>query len=281
VQSGRQPARPAAPPANVQQLLADGRLTVGLGLGTEDLGSVNIPQDPAQHRFERTMSLWGRQIRLDARFILTRDDFARALEDCEVLFVTSHSRFGAGPVFRSDGKALPFLMQQTRGYDIVMPDDEICGFSGTVKRRFFSREKDRFYTVFAPDGSDLEKVRPLHGYQLLVLSTCTSKKHFDDEIRRLRAGYPTTAVYTTRAACLDTGMNVFMRLMAEIFQGHKMPELVAALNQEYKAVAERNARKGAKAWKAVDGMYTLGFDTLEEGTRGQDGGARNKKTARR
>ena len=249
-------------PAYAEALLADGRLSIGLGIGTEDLGAVRLPRNSGGIQLEKKMRICGREVEVQARFILTREDFRRALLECEVLFVTSHSRFGAGPVFRDEGKAAPFLMQQTRGYEIVMPDEEICGFQGKVKRRYYDRARGKDYTVFEPDGSDLERARPLHGYQLLVMSTCTSMRHFGDEIERFRSPYPTAAILTLRAACLDPGMNVFMRLLAGIFQGSELPAIVASMNREYNAVAAREARRGVKAWKQVDKMYALEINTL-------------------
>ena len=233
-------------PAYVEALLADGRLSIGLGIGTEDLGSVRLPAQQEQRNFRQQLRICGRPVLVEARLILTREEFRQGLAECEILFVTSHSRFGAGPVFLLDGKAYPFLMQTTPGYEIIMPDDEICGYQGRVKRRFYSKDKNKNYTVFEPDGSDLDKARPLHGYQLLVLSTCTSQKHFRDEIQAFRSIYPTTAIFTRRAACLDTGMNIFMRMLAEIFQARPLPVIVSAMNQEYRDVAERQVRKGAR-----------------------------------
>ena len=259
--SGRRNS-PAPLPAYAEALLADGRLSIGLGIGTEDLGAVRLARDQEGQKVKKNIRICGRPVEVEARFILTREDFRQALGDCEIIFVTSHSRFGAGPVFRNDGKAFPFLMQQTKGYEIVMPDEEICGFTGKIKRRFYNQDKGKYYTVFEPDGSDLDKARPLHGYQLLVLSTCTSMKHFGDEIKKFRSPYPTTAILTQRAACLDTGMNIFMCLLAQIFQARELPAVVKAMNAEYNAVAAREARKGVKAWKQVDNMYVLGINTL-------------------
>jgi hypothetical protein len=254
---------PSGPePDYVEALLADGRLSIGLGIGTEDLGSVRFPAQHEQRHFSQLLRICGREVLVEARFILTREEFRQGLAECEILFVTSHSRFGAGPVFLLDGKAYPFLMQTTPGCEIIMPDDEICGYQGRVKRRFYSKAKSKNYTVFEPDGSDLDAARPLHSYQLLVLSTCTSQKHFRDEIRAFRSIYPTTAIFTRRAACLDTGMNIFMRMLAEIFQARPLPDIVSAMNQEYRDVAERQVRKGAAAWKVVEEMYTLGINTL-------------------
>ena len=258
----RRQETPAALPAYLEALLADGRLSIGLGIGTEDLGAVRLPAQPELRAIKRQLRICGRPVLVEARLILTREEFRRGLAECEILFVTSHSRFGAGPVFLLDGKAYPFLMQKTRGYEIIMPDDEISGYQGKVKRRFYNHDKNKNYTVFEPDSSDLDKASPLHGYQLLALSTCTSLKHFRDEIEAFRSIYPTTAIFTTRAACMDTGMNIFMRMLADIFQARPLPDIVSSMNREYKDVATRQVRKGSVSWKIIDEMYTLGINTL-------------------
>jgi hypothetical protein len=260
--TSRRQAASGPEPAYIEAFLADGRLSIGLGIGTEDLGSVRLPAQQKQRKFKQQLSICGRSVLVEARLILTREEFKQGLEECEILFVTSHSRFGAGPVFLLDGKAYPFLMQTTPGYEIIMPDEEICGYQGRVKRHFYNKDKNKNYTVFEPDGSDLDKARPLHSYQLLVLSTCTSQKHFRDEIQTFRSIYPTTTIFTRRAACLDTGMNIFMRMLAEIFQARPLPVIVSAMNQEYRNVAERQVRKGSTSWKVIEEMYALGINTL-------------------
>jgi hypothetical protein len=123
-------------PDYVEALLADGKLSIGLGIGTEDLGSVRLPAQQEQRNFRQQLRICGRSVLVEARLILTREEFKKGLAECEILFVTSHSRFGAGPVFLLDGKAYPFLMQTTPGYEIIMPDEEICGYQGKVKRHF-------------------------------------------------------------------------------------------------------------------------------------------------
>ena len=253
---------PAPLPAYLEALLADGKLTIGLGIGTEDLGTVRLPPEKERRVVMQQLRICGRPVLVEARLILTREEFRQGLAQCEILFVTSHSRFGAGPVFLLDGKAYPFLMQKTKGYEIIMPDDEICGYQGRIKRRFYSKDKNKNYTVFEPDGADLDAARPLHGYQLLALSTCTSLKHFRDEIEAFRSVYPTTVIFTKRAACMDTGMNVFIGMLAGIFQARPLPDIVSGMNKEYKDVAIRQVRKGSASWKVIDEMYTLGIHTL-------------------
>ena len=105
----------------METLIADGRVTVGLGIGTQDLGKVFVPERVDDRISRAEYMICGKKVLVEARLILTRDEFQKALSECEIIFVTSHSRFGAGPVFLNDGKAKPFKMQQTENYEIIMP----------------------------------------------------------------------------------------------------------------------------------------------------------------
>ena len=246
----------------IESLLGDGRLTIGLGIGTRDLGRVAVPEDPDVAVSRGEYSISGKKILVEGRLILSRTDFLKAIAECEVVFVTSHSRFGAGPVFLRDGLAHPFRMQQTNGYDIVMPETEVKGYQGTVKRRFTGPLGRKGYVVFHPSSSELNSAVPLHGYQMLVLSTCTSKKHFLDEIAELRKPFPTTAVFTTRACCMDTRFRIFMRLLSGIFQERPIEEIVAGMNEEYRNVAWEHVRRRIPPWKVINRLYTIGINTI-------------------
>lgn len=249
-------------PPHLEMLTADGRITVGLGIGTQDLGRLHLPEDQRQWRGLQHCRLSGRDIVVDARLILTNEDFRAALEECEVIFITSHSRFGAGPVFLHDGKARPFLMQTTPGYEIIMPDSEVEGYQGSVLRTFHDRAKNKGYTVFAPDGRDLDRSFPLRGYQLLVLSTCSSLRHFLDDVEAFRNGYPTTAIFAASPSLMDTDMRVFKRLLYELFRGASTQGIVDGINAEYRAVAWAEMKRGRPPWKMVDTLFTLGIETV-------------------
>jgi len=255
-------ARPA--PRYLQELLADGRLSIGLGIGTSDLGAVAVPEQAEARASEAAYYLQGRWVQVSCRLILTKAEFQRALRECEILFVTSHSRFGAGPVFLQDGKGEPFRMQGTRDYKIVMPQTEVCGYQGAVRQTYAQPWKRQSYVVFAPDSTDLDQATPLQGYQLIVLSTCTSLRHFLDDIARFRQGYPTTALFTTRACCMDTRMRPFVRLLYEIFRAQPIEQVVAGLNEEYRSVAWENVKRGIPPWQVINRLYALGLDTLAE-----------------
>jgi len=251
-------------PRYLEMLTADGRITVGLGIGTPDLGRLRLPEDPASWQSTRSCKLFGRDVIIDSRLILTNKDFRAALGECEVLFVASHSRFGAGPVFMHDGKANPFRMQTTPGYEITMPDSEVAGYRGRVLRTFHNTIKNKGYTVFAPDGRDLESSTPLHACQLLVMATCSSQKHFLDDIRTFRRGYPTTAIFVARPSLMDIDMRVFRRMLYEMLRGSSAQEIVRGLNDEYRAVAWSEMKRGRPPWKIVDGLFTLGIDTVAQ-----------------
>ncbi|MCP4716976.1 MAG: hypothetical protein GY868_17765, partial [Deltaproteobacteria bacterium] len=175
-------------PPYLEAMLADGKIIIGLGIGTDDLGRIRVPQDRQHWLWQDTFELFGQIVMIEGRLLLTRENFRSALSECEIIYLTSHSRFGAGPVFLKDGKAKPFLMQQTAGYEIVMPGLEVSGYDGTVIRRYPGPLNKKEYVVFAPDSTDLDSITPLAGYQLLVMSTCTSRRHFLDEIQTLRKG---------------------------------------------------------------------------------------------
>ncbi len=230
-------------PDYLDERLSDGKLTVALGIGTEDLGKIILPEQKKELVSSGEYMLRGKKILVEAMLVLTRDDFSKALAEYEIVFVTSHSRFGAGPVFLNDGKENPFRMQQTKGYDIIMPQSEVSGYQGTVKKTYKGPLKRKSYVVFEPDSTDLDRALPFPGYQMLVLSTCSSKKHFLDEIRYFRNKYPTTAIFTTRASCMDTKQRIFMRFLYEIFQGNSIASVVEGMNEEYTAVAWENVKK--------------------------------------
>jgi len=248
-------------PPYLERLIADGRITVGLGIGTPDLGRVQLSVDPGQWRSTGSCRLFGRDIIIDARLILSNEDFRAALETCEVLFVTSHSRFGAGPVFLQDGKGKPFRMQGTADYEIIMPDSEVQGYEGIVLRTYRDNLKKKDYTVFAPDDLDLDRSFPLQAYQVLVLSTCSSLRHFLDDIKVFRQGYPTTAIFTTQPSLVDTEMRVFKRLLYELFRGASAQGIVNGLNEEYRAVAWAQMKRGRPPWRILDNLFTLGINT--------------------
>jgi hypothetical protein len=250
-------------PPYLEKLIADGRITVGLGIGTPDLGRVQLPEDPRQWKSIQSCRIFGRDVIIDARLILTNEDFRVALKTCEVLFVASHSRFGAGPVFMHDGKQKPFRMQGTPGYEIIMPNSEVEGYQGTVLRSYRDSVKNKNYTVFAPDSRDLDNSLPLRAYQVLVLSTCSSRRHFMDDIQAFRKDYPTTAIFTSKSALMDQEMRVFQRLLYELFRGVPAQEIVKGLNEEYRAVAWSEMKRARPPWRIVDNLFTLGINTVD------------------
>ena len=249
-------------PPYLEMLIADGRISVGLGIGTADLGRVQLPEDPRQWQSTQSCRLFGRDVIIDSRLILTNEDFRAALETCEVIFVASHSRFGAGPVFLHDGKDKPFRMQGTPGYEIIMPDSEVSGYQGTVLRTYHDSVKNKDYTIFAPDSRDLDGSVPLRAYQVLVLATCSSLRHFLDDVQAFRQGYPTTAIFASQPSLVDLDMRVFKRLLYELFRGASAQDIVYGLNEEYRAAAWVEIKRGRPPWKIVDNLFSLGINTV-------------------
>lgn len=262
--AARQHGETVPGPRYMKELLADGKLTIGLGIGTSDLGAVAVPDQVKGRIAEAHYFLQGQWVLVSCRLIVSKAEFQKALGECEILFVTSHSRFGAGPVFLQDGKAEPFRMQSTKDYKIVMPQKEVSGYQGVVRQTYTRPAQKKTCVVFEPDSSDLDRSTPVRGYQLIVLSTCTSMRHFLDDIARFRKGFPTTAIFTTRACCMDTSMRPFTRLLYEIFQAQPIEQVVAGLNEEYRAVAWENVKKGIPPWQVINRLYALGIDTLPE-----------------
>lgn len=249
-------------PKYLEELLADGKLTVGLGIGTSDLGRVKLPKNQNELFTTKECTIMGRSVRIEARLILTKQAFQDALTECEILFVTSHSRFGVGPAFYKDGKENPYKMQSTENYNIVMPQSEVSGYNGAVKNTFKGPLKKKQYVVFKPDSTDLDRAAPFQGYQMLILSTCSSKRHFLDEITALRQGMPTTAILTTKPCCMDTKFRMFMRLLYEIFKGKSIDAIVAGINEQYVEVAWENVKKRIPQWSVKKNLYVVGIHQL-------------------
>jgi hypothetical protein len=160
------------------------------------------------------------------------------------------------------GKDKPFRMQGTAGYEIKMPAGEVSGYQGTVVRTYRDTVKKKDYTVFAPDSSDLDSSSPLRAYQVLVLSTCSSLRHFLDDIQNFRRDYPTTAIFTSRPSLMDRDMRVFQRLLYELFRGASAKGIAAGLNEEYRAVAWAEMKRGRPPWRIVDNLFSVGINTV-------------------
>ncbi len=252
---------PSSPPY-LEKLLADGRLTIGLGVGTPDLGKVIIPPEDSACFSRAEYVVQNKKILIEIRLILSRDDFQKALTECEIIYVASHSRFGAGPAFLNDGKANPYRMQKTAGYGITMSEDEVDGYKGTLNKTFDGFLKQKKYFEFKPDSTDIDSAVPYPGYQLLVLSTCSSEKHFLDEIEWLRKGYSTTAVLTTKSCGMDPLFRPFIRLLRSIMQAKIIDEVVEDMNSEYVSVAWENVKKHNPPWSVVEGMYKIGIHNI-------------------
>ncbi len=246
----------------LDELIKDGEISIALGIGTRDLGKIVLPENSRDFSSERYYVIKGRKILVKAHLVLTRDDFRNALEKDEIVFTSSHSRFGAGPVFLSDGKALPFRMQRSPNYNITMPLEEVSGYKGKIKRKFKGPLKRKSYVVFKPDSTDLDNTSPFPGYQILVMSTCTSRRHFFDEIKNFREGLPTTAVFTTKPCCMDTQFRVFMRFLYEIFQEKPVNMVVEGMSQEYVSVAWENINRQRPPWKVVKNLYVNSINSF-------------------
>jgi hypothetical protein len=249
-------------PQYLDKLLADRRLVIGLGVGTSDLAEIVVPSEVSGRISMAEYVIRGKKVLVEGRLILNKDDFQKALTECEIIFVSTHARFGIGPAFLHDGKANPYRMQRTDGYVISMSDAEVDGYQGTVIRTYDGFMKQKKYFDFEPDSRDIDKAVPFPGYQMIVLSTCSSEKHFLDDIEWLRAKYPTTAIFTTKPCGVDPLFRTFKRMLYGVFKGDEIDRVVEEMNKEYISVAWEYMQENIAPWCVIDEMYKIGIHNI-------------------
>lgn len=249
-------------PRYLDKLLADKRLVIGLGVGTTDLAEMVVPSAASGRISMAEYVIKGEKILVEGRLILNKDDFQKALTECEIIFVSTHARFGVGPAFFYDGKANPYRMQRTKGYVVSMSETEVDGYEGTIIRTYDGFLKQKKYFDFDPDSRDLDKAVPFPGYQMIVMSTCSSEKHFLDDIAWLRAKYPTTAIFTTKPCGVDPLFRTFKRMLYGIFRGDEIDRVVEEMNREYISVAWEYMQKNIPPWCVIEGMYKIGIHNI-------------------
>lgn len=249
-------------PQYLDKLLADRRLVIGLGVGTSDLAEIVVPSEVSGRISMAEYVIRGKKVLVEGRLILSKDDFQKALTECEIIFVSTHARFGIGPAFLHDGKANPYRMQRTDGYVISMSDVEVDGYQGTVIRTYDGFMKQKKYFDFEPDSRDIDKAVPFPGYQMIVLSTCSSEKHFLDDIEWLRAKYPTTAIFTTKPCGVDPLFRTFKRMLYGVFKGDEIDRVVEEMNKEYISVAWEYMQENIAPWCVIDEMYKIGIHNI-------------------
>jgi len=249
-------------PQYLDKLLADRRLVIGLGVGTLDLAEMVVPSEVSGLISMAEYVIQGKKILVEGRLILNKDDFQKALTECEIIFVSTHARFGVGPAFYYDGKANPYRMQRTKGYVVSMSEAEVDGYQGTVIRTYDGFLKQKKYFDFEPDSRDLDKAVPFPGYQMIVMSTCSSEKHFLDDIAWLRAKYSTTAIFTTKPCGVDPLFRTFKRMLYGIFMGDEINRVIEEMNTEYISVAWEYMQKNIPPWCVIDGMYKIGIHNI-------------------
>ena len=249
-------------PLYLDRLLADRRLVIGLGVGTTDLAEIVVPSEVSGCVSMAEYVIQGKKILVEGRLILNENDFQKALTECEIIFVSTHARFGAGPAFFYDGKANPYRMQRTKGYVVSMSEAEVDGYQGSVIRTYDGFLKQKKYFDFKPDSRDLDKAVPFPGYQMIVMSTCSSEKHFLDDIAWLRAKYPTTAIFTTKPCGVDPLFRTFKRMLYGVFKGDEIHRVVEEMNEEYISVAWEYMQKRIPPWSVIDGMYKIGIHNI-------------------
>jgi hypothetical protein len=261
-QSGAEYSLSLEMPQYLDKLLADRRLVIGLGVGTTDLAEMIVPSEASGLISMAEYVIQGEKILVEGRLILNKEDFQKALTECEIIFVSTHARFGIGPAFFDDGKANPYRMQRTDGYVISMSEAEVDGYQGTVIRTYDGFLKQKKYFDFEPDSRDLDAAVPFPGYQMIVMSTCSSEKHFLDDIAWLRTKYPTTAIFTTKPCGVDPLFRPFKRMLYGIFMGDEIDRVVEEMNKEYISVAWEYMQKNIPPWCVIEGMYKIGIHNI-------------------
>jgi hypothetical protein len=228
---------PESLPPYYERLLEDGKLTIALAIGTEDLvngfydetgggdllrvfvGSCTVPAN-----------LYGREVIIDAVVVNNKEGLIKALGEREVVFVYSHSRYGNGWALHEDGLDEPFRMQSD---PIRIPKKQLHGYKGDIVRETAS------HYYLRPNTEDLDRVVPYPGFQIIVGLSCTSQRHFQKELLKMRNGNPSLFVLTTGAGSfLEMRFKIFKTFMGGLALGKPMNEIVSDMNDTWQRIPD-------------------------------------------
>ncbi len=253
---------PAALPAYWHLLMDDGKLTVALCIGTEDLVSKIYTEtgggavlDVKVRDTQIPVTIYGKKVIVDVTVVTNKEQLIKALGEREVIFVYSHSRYGNGWALHDNGLDDPFRMQSD---PIRTPKNQMHGYKGEIVG-----ESGGYY-LLKPNTEDLDKVVPYPGYQIIVGLSCTSKQHFLKELIKMRAGNPTTMILTTGAGgFLEMRFTIFKRFLQGIVAGEDTKKLVSGLNDTWQKVPDvffdiYKIRANVTAYRVID----LSYDNL-------------------
>lgn len=228
---------PGIYPSYHDLLFEDGRLTIALCIGTEDL--VNNFYDETGggdllrvmvERYIAPINVYGREIIIDAVVVDNKEELISALGERELIFVYSHSRYGNGWALHEDGLDEPFRMQSD---PIRIPKKQLHSYKGEIVS-----ESSTHYHL-APNTDDLDRVVPYPGFQIIVGLSCTSKKHFMKELLKMREGNPSLMILTVGAGSfIEMRYKIFKRFFAGIVTGEPISEIVSAMNDVWQRIPD-------------------------------------------
>jgi len=230
-------ARPESMPAYYDRLMEDGKLTVALVIGTEDLVN-NFYNETGGGDLLRIMvkrsitpvTIYGKEVIIDAVVVSNKEELIAALGEREVIFVYSHSRYGNGWALHEDGLDEPFRMQSD---PIRIPKKELHGYKGEI-----TGESSTHYFI-KPNTEDIDRVVPYPGFQLIVGLSCTSEKHFLKELLKMRSGNPSALVLTTGAGSfLEMRYKIFKRFLKGIVIGEPLPAVISGMNDTWQKIPD-------------------------------------------
>jgi hypothetical protein len=224
-------------PPYYDRLFEDGRLTVALCIGTEDL--VNNFYDETGggdllrmmvERYIAPINVYGREIIVDAVVVDNKEEMISALGEREVVFVYSHSRYGNGWALHEDGLDEPFRMQSD---PISIPKKHMHNYQAEIVY-----ESSTHYHL-APNTEDIDKVVPYPGFQIIVGLSCTSKRHFMKELLKMRDGNPSLMILTVGAGSfIEMRYKIFKRFFSGIVTGEPMGEIVSGMNDVWQKIPD-------------------------------------------
>lgn len=230
-------APPESLPPYYEKLFEDGRLTIALAIGTEDLVNGFYDEKGGGDllkifvgEYTAPVKLYGRDIIIDAVVVNNREDLIKALGEREVVFVYSHSRYGNGWALHSDGLDEPFRMQSD---PIRIPKKQLHGYEGDI----VSESATHYY--LRPNTQDIDMVVPYPGFQIIVGLSCTSQGHFQKELLKMRNGNPSLFVLTTGAGSfLEMRFKIFKTFLAGLTLGLPMDKIVSDMNDTWQRIPD-------------------------------------------
>jgi hypothetical protein len=242
------------------RLMDDGRLTIALCVGTEDLVDKVYDEKGGGKVLEVMIrdaqipvKVYGKDVIIDITVVTDREQLIKAFNEREIIFVYSHSRYGNGWALHEDGLDDPFRMQSDT---IRIPMNQMHGYQGDIIG------SSGGYYLLKPNTEDLDRVVPYPGYQIIVGLSCTSKGHFMKELVKMRAGNPSTMILTTGAGSfLEMRFTIFKTFLSGIMAGEDFKKIVSDMNDTWQKVPEvffemYKIKTNIKPYRVIDLSYS-------------------------